>query len=80
MPAARTKAELRAEVTANLEALKGLQDRGAEYNRLKRAERRFAWLLLLDFATVLLPEAGLAGRMTLRLLRRLDRRLNAKGD
>jgi len=75
-----TKDELRAEVENNLAALQRLEDRGPQYNRLKRSERRFMWLLLLDLATILLPEAGLAGRIAWRLLQRADRRVNPKGD
>ena len=75
-----TKDELRAEVRDNLAALQRLEDRGPQYNRLKRSERRFFWLLLLDLAAILLPEAGLAGRIAWRLLQRADRRLNPKGD
>jgi len=76
-----TKAELRAEIRDNLAALQGLEKRAVRYNDLKREERRFFWLILLDVAAVLLPEAGLAGRITLRLIQRWNRRLNtSQGD
>jgi len=75
-----TKDELRAEVRENLAALQGMEKRAVRYNDLKREERRFFWLLLMDLAVVLLPEAGLGGRVAWRLLRRVDRRLNVQGD
>jgi len=75
-----TKDELRTEVRENLAAMLSLEKRAVRYNDLKREERRFFWLLLMDLAAVLLPEAGLGGRVAWRLLRRVDRRLNAQGD
>jgi len=75
-----TKAEIRDEIRANLDALHNLESRAVRYNDLKREERQFFWLLLLDLAAVLLPEAGLAGRITYRLLERWNRRLNTQGD
>jgi len=75
-----TKDELRAEIRDNLAALQSMETRAVRYNDLKREERRFFWLLLLDVAAVLLPEAGLGGRIAYRLLERWNRRLNAQGD
>ena len=75
-----TKDELRAEIRDNLAALRGMENRAVRYSDLKREERRFFWLLLMDLAAVLLPEAGLGGRVAWRLLRRVDRRLNTEGD
>lgn len=74
---------MRAELRDNLAALDGLEKRAVAYNGLKREERRFFWLLLLDLAAVLLPEAGLSGRIAYRLLQRWNRRMNppdAQGD
>jgi len=68
--------ELRSEIQANIDAMIGLEKRAVRYNDLKREEREFFWLLLMDLAAVLLPEAGLAGRVAWRLLQRADRRLN----
>jgi len=53
-----------------------LEQRAVRYSRFKREEREFFWLLLMDLAAVLLPEAGLAGRVAWRLIQRADRRLN----
>ncbi len=75
-----TKDELRAEVRDNLAALEGMGKRAVAYNDLKRVERKFFWLLLLDVAAVLLPEVGLSGRIAYRLLERWNRRLNTQGD
>jgi len=71
-----TKDELRAEVRDNIDALISLEQRAVRYNDLKLGQRRFFWLLLTDIAAVLLPEAGLAGRVAWRLIQRADRRLN----
>jgi len=75
-----TKDEIRADIQENLAALQALEQRAVRYNGLKREERRFFWLLLLDLAAVLLPEAGLAGRVAWRLIRRADRRLNKEDN
>jgi len=79
----RTKDELRAEVRANLAALENLEARAVRYNQLKTEQRSqdrlFFWTLLMDIAAVLLPEAGLAGRVVYRVLGRIEQREQMKG-
>jgi len=69
------KEALRRQIRDDLITLKALEGQAVRWNRARRAERQFWTGLLLDIAEVAMPYT-LAGRITLRFIRRVHSRMS----